>query len=506
MNVKVLGIFGLLVVLCLIMVALTPETFLSGFNLENLIRRTALYGIISIGVAFVIITGGIDLSIGSIICLVGILLAMFLSVTYAPFQSTDVLRIDADQRVILLHGDTDLKVGQRIRYSGGRRAHSALLTIEQIERDHRFELRPGMGQMTGTRLTVDAELSADEVATAVDEPRGYVAPIFPVAGFTPAADDDTQATVTLAESPDALAARDQIMLVHDEKGLKQTSIAELSREGQTTVTLDRDIGAIDDTWFAVPLERRQLMPIPLALASVIGITLILGLIHGLLVTKLHLQSFVVTLCGLLFYRGISRWLVDDQTMGFGNEYDHTLSPLATGKLTLTDTFGIPIPFLILIAVAVAAAIFLNRTIWGRYMLALGRNEDAAHYSGINTARMTCLAYVICTGLAGVGGILFALDANSVAPSSHGNFFELYAIAAAVLGGCSLRGGEGSILGVVIGAAVMRVLYNMITLLKISTTLEFAIIGLVILGGVIADELIKRFAARRRAIKQAAAGV
>ena len=144
----------------------------------------------------------------------------------------------------------------------------------------------------------------------------------------------------------------------------------------------------------------------------------------------------------------------------------------------------------------AAATFLNRTIWGRYLLALGRNEEAARYSGIAIERMKILAYVICSGTAGLGGILFALDVNSVQPAGQGNFYELYAIAAAVLGGCSLRGGEGSILGVIIGAAVMRVLYNAINVLCIPTQPEFAIIGIVILTGVIADELIRRIAARR----------
>ena len=85
-----------------------------------------------------------------------------------------------------------------------------------------------------------------------------------------------------------------------------------------------------------------------------------------------------------------------------------------------------------------------------------------------------------------------------ARTAWGEFYELYAIAAAVLGGCSLRGGEGSILGVVIGAAVMRVLYNSINILHIPTHLEFAIIGAVILLGVIADELVKRFVSKRRA--------
>ena len=115
--------------------------------------------------------------------------------------------------------------------------------------------------------------------------------------------------------------------------------------------------------------------------------------------------------------------------------------------------------------------------------------------------MTLLAYIISAVMAAVGGMLFALDSNSVAPSSFGNFFELYAIAAAVLGGCSLRGGEGGILGVVIGTALMQTLYNLIVLMKISDKLEFAIIGAVILIGVIADELVKRVGAKRRAARQ-----
>ena len=135
-------------------------------------------------------------------------------------------------------------------------------------------------------------------------------------------------------------------------------------------------------------------------------------------------------------------------------------------------------------------------------MALGSNEDAARYSGINTDRMVIVSYMICSFCAGLAGILFALDLNSIQPSAHGEFYELYAIAAAVLGGCSLRGGEGSILGVVIAAAVMRALNNAINLIDgIDTTTEFAIIGFVILLGVIVDETVRRIAAKRRASSQ-----
>jgi ribose transport system permease protein len=284
------------------------------------------------------------------------------------------------------------------------------------------------------------------------------------------------------------------------------------------------------------LLREKGWPVWGALTFLLGMSALIGLTHGLLITKLRLQPFVVTLCGLLIYRGVIRGITSDQVQGFyqtfqglrysaigrpfsvpvpflqwiykghfsrtGMEFDPATGLSKSVELPMLNWIAIPMPVLILIAVAIVAAIFLNRTIYGRYLLALGRNEQAARYSGINTDRMVIVSYVICSLLAGFGGMLFIWDNNGDQPSSFGNFFELYAIAAAVLGGCSLRGGEGSILGVVVGAAVMQVLYNAIVLLNIPTQLEFAIIGAVILIGVIADELVKRVAARRRAARQA----
>ncbi len=243
---------------------------------------------------------------------------------------------------------------------------------------------------------------------------------------------------------------------------------------------------------------------PAALLAVLGISVAIGLAHGLLITKARLQPFVVTLCGLLIYRGLARFITDDASQGFGSSHD-SLRALAIGKVPVAGGFALPVSVFFLAAIAIVAAIFLNRTIWGRYLLALGRNETAARFSGINTDRMKILAYVICSLLGGVGGILFSLNLNSIQPSGLGEFYELYAIAAAVLGGCSLRGGEGTILGVIIGTAVMRVLYNAINILGIPTHLEFAIIGTVILAGVIADELVKRVATKRRAAKSLAGG-
>ncbi len=251
------------------------------------------------------------------------------------------------------------------------------------------------------------------------------------------------------------------------------------------------------------------MPTWVAILLALGLSLLIGLVHGLLITKVKLQPFVVTLCGLLIYRGVARYLTGDSEQGFGSEYPK-LKEFAKGDFLQLLTgrefiFDIPMPFIYLVILAVMAAVFLNKTIFGRYILALGRNEAAARYSGVNTERMVIIAYMICSFCAGLAAILFALDLNSIQPAGHGEFYELYAIAAAVLGGCSLRGGEGSILGVVIAAAVMRVLNNAINLIDgIDTSTEFAIIGLVILMGVIVDETVRRIAAKRKSAMGTAA--
>jgi ribose transport system permease protein len=245
------------------------------------------------------------------------------------------------------------------------------------------------------------------------------------------------------------------------------------------------------------------LPPAVALLAVLGLTLAIGLAHGLLITKLKLQPFVVTLCGLLLYRGAARWVTGDTTMGLGNRMQE-LRYIAIGKVEVPflEGFQVPVPFFLLLGLAVAAAIFLNATIYGRYLLAVGRNEQAARYSGINTDRVVILAYVLCAVIAGgMGGVLFMLDLNSIQPDAHGGFYELYAIAAAVLGGCSLRGGEGSILGVVLGAALIPLLYNASNVLGFSTKLEFATIGFVILAGAIVDEIVKRIAAARRRYRE-----
>lgn len=242
------------------------------------------------------------------------------------------------------------------------------------------------------------------------------------------------------------------------------------------------------------------MPWPLAALLMILAGTGLGAIHGLLVTRLRMQPFVVTLCGLLIYRGVARWYTDDGTAGFAfGENFPALEWVTTGR-----TFGVPHSFVVFIVVAIIMGVVLHRSVFGRYLFAVGKNEEAAHYSGIRTKAVVASAYIICGALAGLSSIFITMYTRSISPASHGNFYELYAIAAAVLGGCSLRGGEGTVLGIVLGAVLLQVLQNLVNLLGIPSSLNFAVMGTVILIGVIADQQLVRFRqSRANALKQGA---
>jgi ribose transport system permease protein len=236
------------------------------------------------------------------------------------------------------------------------------------------------------------------------------------------------------------------------------------------------------------------IPICLAVAGSIGAG------HGLLVTRLRMQPFVVTLCGLFIYRGIARFLAKDSTQGFGNAYE---GMRWFGMGSLADWFPgaspgfrailgmASAPFLVMLVVAAILAAYLHFAAQGRHLFALGASEEAARFSGVQTARLKITAYVLCSLITGLGGLLIAFKVNSIGPSDFGNFYELYAIAGAVLGGFSLRGGTGNVLGVVLGISLIMVLRNLVNILAVPSELEYVVIGGAILIGVCADELLTR---------------
>ncbi len=241
------------------------------------------------------------------------------------------------------------------------------------------------------------------------------------------------------------------------------------------------------------------MPWPLVLLLIPVFGAVVGLIHGLLIVKLKIQPFIVTLCGLLIYRGAARFFTADATAGFGFGQSFP----AVEWLTVGRSFGVPHSFFALLVIGALMWLVLHRTVFGRYLFAVGKNEEAARYSGINTGAVVISAYMLCGILTSISAIFFAMYTRSISPSSHGSFYELYAIAAAVLGGFSLRGGEGSMIGVILGAVLLQVLQNLVNLLGIPSSLNFAVMGAVILFGVLVDSQLARFRPMMASFKKTA---
>jgi ribose transport system permease protein len=235
-------------------------------------------------------------------------------------------------------------------------------------------------------------------------------------------------------------------------------------------------------------------PVAGALGAVAGLSVLAGTAHGLLVTRLGLQPFLVTLCGLFIYRGLARVTGDGREHALPEELNWVREDLLQGQ----PLAGLPVPgvFLVLVGLCVVAAVFLNKTVWGRHLLATGRNEQAARFSGVNTAGVRVLAFVLCSVLTGLGALFFLADAPSVLGSSFGSFYELWAIAGAVLGGCSLRGGECRISAVLLGSLMVAEIKQGV-LFVVDDLWREIVLGLFVLGGVVLDELMSRWLARRR---------
>ena len=229
-----------------------------------------------------------------------------------------------------------------------------------------------------------------------------------------------------------------------------------------------------------------------AVVAVLALGAAIGAVHGLLVTRLKVQAFVVTLCGLFIYRGIARWLAHDQVQGLKDKAKWLKYCLYESK----DVFGLPMSLVIFLILAALFAVFLHLSVYGRYLSAIGSNEQAARYAGIAVDRYKVLAYVICSTLAAFFSIVFLMEQSSAQPSSTGNFFELYAIAGAVLGGCSLRGGEGTVPGIMIGAAILWILPNFTKMWGVSSELEYTVIGGALLFGALLDEFLRRRGSRK----------
>jgi ribose transport system permease protein len=242
-----------------------------------------------------------------------------------------------------------------------------------------------------------------------------------------------------------------------------------------------------------------------AVPIVLVMGIIIGLVNGLLVTRLKLQSFLVTLCGLFVYRGLARYMAGGSPVGTESiaaanpsfrEPLNALRLILIGKDANRELL-FPAEMVVLLVIALVVGLLLHKSVIGRYWYAIGYNESAARYAGISTDRYRLIGFVICSFLASLCGVMLLLDYGTANPTDAGEMWELYAITGAVLGGCSLRGGEGTIVGVVLGAMVLPVLRNLVSFLEIKDAIIPAVIGLTLLFGTVVDEFIRRRSAVRK---------
>lgn len=229
------------------------------------------------------------------------------------------------------------------------------------------------------------------------------------------------------------------------------------------------------------------MPLPLGIVAAIATGACCGLISGTFVAKMKIPPFIATLGMMLMLKGLSLIVTGTKPIYFNDTPGFT--QIAQGSVigALVPAFPVPNGVLILFLVAGAVAWILGRTVLGRYTFALGSNEEAVRLSGVDTDRWKMAIYALSGGIVGIGGLLIASRLNSAQPAL-GLGYELEAIAAVVIGGTSLAGGRGTILGTLIGALIMAVLTNGLRVLSVAPEWQTVVTGAIIIVAVYADQL------------------
>jgi rhamnose transport system permease protein len=229
---------------------------------------------------------------------------------------------------------------------------------------------------------------------------------------------------------------------------------------------------------------------PVGFVVAIGTGALLGLFNGLLITLFHLPAIIVTLGTLNLYRGLT-YIISD-----ARQIDRQFVPSALKAMSQTSPiFGIPWIIFISFGVALATYLFVMHSQVGRQIYALGSNPVAAPLRGISVNKVTLLVFVLSGGLAGLAGIMYASRWGFVNPSNTGAGFELQVIAAVVIGGVSINGGVGTVLGTVLGVLLLGCVAAALPLLGIPGTTQTAIYGAMILSALLIDRTVRRQSAR-----------
>ena len=232
------------------------------------------------------------------------------------------------------------------------------------------------------------------------------------------------------------------------------------------------------------------LPLPLGIAAAIAAGALCGLVSGALIAKLKVPPFIATLGMMMLLKGLSLVISGTKPIYFNDTPG--FSAISQDSLIgdLIPALPIPNAVLILFLLAIAASVVLERTALGRYTYAIGSNEEAVRLSGVDVDFWKIVVYALGGGICGIAGLLIASRLNSAQPAL-GQGYELDAIAAVVIGGTSLSGGSGTILGTIIGAFIMSVLTNGLRILSVAQEWQTVVTGVIIILAVWADILRRR---------------
>jgi ribose transport system permease protein len=266
--------------------------------------------------------------------------------------------------------------------------------------------------------------------------------------------------------------------------MRQVSAIAILAAGGTFVILtagiDLSVGsALGVCAMVAIVSADQGLPAVASILLSLGAGVLIGLINGVITAAFALPAFIVTLAALTYLRGFVYVGTDGTTV--------IPESVAFDWIGQSSLLGVPVAVWIMLAVYAGLWFLLNRTVFGRQVLAIGGNVEAARLSGIGVRRVTALTYVISGLTAGIAGLIVAARLESAVPDL-GSGYELNAIAAIVLGGTSLMGGRGSLVGTLIGALFIGVLSNGMTLMNIESFYQQIIMGFVILLAVLVDKL------------------
>lgn len=258
--------------------------------------------------------------------------------------------------------------------------------------------------------------------------------------------------------------------------------------GMTLVILiagiDLSVGAI--LGLTATAAADLMMHKDLGMFSTILIVLLIGalfgLFNGFITTKLSIQSFIVTLATMSIARGVARYWSGGIGVPITYGDEANLAPPAFSFFA-ERIYGIPVPAICFVVLSIIFFIVLKYTRFGRYIYAIGGNETAGHLSGIKVNRIKITVFIICGVLSAFAGIIHAAQLSQGSPND-GNGYELNAIAAVAIGGTSLLGGIGTVLGTIVGVLILGVLDNMLGLLNVNSNLQMVVKGAIIIVAVV----------------------